>query len=350
MHKLTKFKDQMQAKQIEWRRRKLDNHERGKHNGRFYDHVLPAREWELNLWHAISQGHGVDSQLDTSLPTYLKAEAVRKHSGSHNLLSSWVLCANLYFPFRGEAGRQLLAGFLQETVSPAIKSVGRVDLEYESRDKRLTPHALLGEPGTGRGAGQTSPDVAFEVEAASGPGLVLVECKFTEHSFYPCSGRTKPQSTSQVPNPNPSRCLNLVTVLDAPAEQCHLCTWGRLYWEYLGPVINHDLAGSLKVCPAAYGGYQLFRQQALVEGIARNSGLALVISAVAYDWRNSGLMTCMARSTGLADIRRDWATLFPGKAGFATFTHQAWVAWVAKHDQNGAWNDWLVYVKGRYGL
>lgn len=340
---MAKFKDSMKVYQIKWRREHLPNQERGKQNAGWYDHVLPWHQWQLNLWPEIS------GESKNSISSYLKDERIRKHNGSHNLLSSWILCANLYFPFRNEGGRKLLAGFLRETVTDQIVKVESVELEHAFKEYHLTPNFLLGETDGGRGAGQTSPDVAFEVETSNGPGVILVECKFTEHNFYPCSGRKK-KSTGRPPNPNVSRCFDFLGVLQNPSEQCHLCAWERKYWDHLEPIVDVAIAASLKRCPAATGGYQLFRQHALAEGLANTDEFELIVSSVAYDYRNQDLMKCMARSTGIDDISTKWKKLFAGKAEFITFTHQDWVMWVAENGQMDSWGNWLSYISERYDL
>ena len=108
------------------------------------------------------------------------------------------------------------------------------------------------------------------------------------------------------------------------------------------------MVGELSSCPAATGGYQLLRQHALALAIADHRRETLVVSAVAYDGRNEGLMRCLTRSTGLKDIRTDWPRLFGDQVIFKTFTHQSWVTWVAKHDTSGNWSDWVQYVSRRY--
>jgi len=335
------FYYRMRADQLEWRRQNLTNQDPGKQNGGKHEHVLPAEEWELNLWSDIN------SQSEHSLPNYLEENRIRRHTGSHNLLSSWALCANLYFPFRCEFGYEMLAGFLRQSISPEIKSVNGVELEYESDDASLKPATLLGEMDGGRGAGQTSPDIAFLVETQKGLGVIMVECKFTEHNFYGCSGH-KTNLKNSNPNLDPARCLNTAAVLDDTHKQCHLYERKRKYWDHLKPIINNQTLSQLKACPAAFGGYQLFRQQALAEGIAQSEKYALVVSAVAYDKRNTGLMGSLKRSTGITDIRSEWSPLFAGKAKFSVFTHQAWVSWVKNHDHQGHWKKWLEYIVERY--
>jgi hypothetical protein len=202
---------------------------------------------------------------------------------------------------------------------------------------------LLGEVGGSRGAGQTSPDVAFLVNG--GRGLVLTESKFTEKSFYSCSARTEEERPGRPANPNPSRCENPLRVLDDPSGQCHQVTWGRKYWQHLGPVIRRDMLSSLSCCPAGEAGYQLFRQQALAEACCEK--YALVISAVALDARNTTLRGSLA-ATGIHDIRQ-WGDLFAGRSKYRVFYHQNWVAWVRANDHEGRWRDWLSYVEERYG-
>lgn len=339
------FKEQLREDQIAWRASNLENQEPGYHNGKRYAHVLPRKLWEMNLWPGIRSGTA------HSLPEYLISDPndpIQAHTGVHNLLSSWVACANLYFPFRSERHRPILAEFLSAAVSDKIRSVTGVELEF-ALDGDLHPGRLLGECDRKRGSGQTSPDVAFQVELDGGMrGLVLVECKLTEHSFYRCSARTEAGSERREGNPDPSRCVDVPQLLAGPEGICHQKAWGRRYWQHLWPVTDRDRLSKLKGCPASTAGYQLFRQQALAEGIAASGKYALVVSCVAYDGRNEGLMGCLGR-TGMADVRVDWPKLFPGAATFTTFTHQEWVEWVRQQDRSSELDDWLGYVGGRYG-
>jgi len=339
---MTAFAEDMKSAQVEWRRTRLSNQTPGRQNNREYDHILPSAHWQLNLWPEIAEGG------TSALQAYLHDGAIRKHTGAHNLLSSWTLCANLYFPFRDADGKSLLAGFLREFISSDIQTVTAIELEYEAPDPNLKPAVLLGETDGARGAGQTSPDVAFEIRTSNGPGVVLVESKFTEYHFYACSGRKK-TPRGRVPNPDTSRCLDASSVLRAPQTKCHLVVWGRAYWKHLAPVTNPDAISSLKCCPAAFDGYQLFRQQALAEGLANSGAFPVVFSCVAYDSRNQDLMHCLRVSTGLQDIKHDWPQLFRGKSRFAVFTHQQWVSWVDAHASRSR-SSWLHYVRDRYGM
>ena len=260
--------------------------------------------------------------------------------------SSWVLCANLYFPFRQDP--QMLGGFLGAHVNSNIANLEHLELEY-AEDPPLDPTTLLGEPQGKRGANQTSPDIAFIVSlTGGGRGLILTESKFTEHAFYECSGRKR-----ETGNPDPTRCLKPSRVFDDPSSPCHLLNWAngartnRRYWSYI--TVSERGRRQLRRCPAAISGYQLFRQQALAEGIARSGKYGLVASCVAYDARNATLISSLKRA-GIDNFAEEWGTMFEGNARFAAFTHQDWVRWVGDHDPNGQWSAWRAWIGERYGL
>ena len=326
--------------QVAWRKQYIASTEWGWQNGKCHPWILPRWLWEAGLWSGIRSGS------NNSLAEYLANNGVQKHEGSHNLKSSWIQCANLCFPFGGSvAGRSLLAGFLREHVADEIRSVDAVELEYEDKDAGLRPAVLLGETGGKRGSGQTSPDLGILVNEKR--GLALVENKLVEKSFYPCSARRTGDSRGRPGNPDPARCDQALAVAFDYQSQCHQTVWGRRYWEHLAPVVDNDRLSKLAHCPAAHSGYQLFRQQALAEGIAASGKYDFVISCVAADERNETLNSSLKR-TRIAELK-DWASLFRGRARFALFTHQQWVAWVGTHDAGNRWRDWLAYVESRYG-
>ena len=111
---------------------------------------------------------------------------------------------------------------------------------------------------------------------------------------------------------------------------------------------DHGVLATMPYCPAARRGYQLFRQTALAEGIARSGKYELTVSAVAVDERNSELNTCL-RKSGISGLRQ-WGAVFKARALFAVFTHQQWVAWVREHDREGRWSEWLSWVGARYAI
>lgn len=330
----------MNAHQTEWRRSNVSSSELGTWRRKPYPWIVPRNLWEEGLWPGIRTGS------DNPLPVYLEAAGVQKHSGVHNLKSSWTLCANLYFPFRGSSrDRNLLASFLHRHVTPQIETVDAIELEY-SEGGELHPSRLLGEMGGSRGAMQTSPDLGLLVNGGS--GLVLVENKFTERDFSDCSARNHRGSRERPGNPDAGRCEHALAVAGDPCGQCHQSAWGRRYWEHLAPVADREVLATLACCPAARGGYQLFRQTALAEGIARSGKYGLTVSAVAVDARNSELNLSLT-PCGLPELR-EWGTVFKGCAVFAVFTHQQWIGWVREHDREGRWSDWLGWIGARYAI
>ncbi|MFB0524003.1 MAG: hypothetical protein ACETVZ_00560 [Phycisphaerae bacterium] len=331
------FDTYVQKQQINWRLKHIKCQEQGEQNGKKRPWILPRRLWQKGLWPGIRSGSG------HPLPDYLEKNNIDKHIGVHNLKSSWVLCTNLYFPFQRD--HDMVTGFLREKLYPLIKSVDKIELEY-AEEPPLDPQTLLGEPDVGkRGKNQTSPDVAFVVNGNK--GLILTENKFTEHSFYECSGRKK-----EYGNPDIKRCLDFEFISSDIVDNCYQLNWedgrrkNRKYWDYIR--ISDKGQQTLRRCPAAISGYQLFRQQSLAEAIAKLGKYEFVISCVAYDERNKTLVGSLS-GTGINDFTKDWACLFEGKAKFATFTHQQWVDWVRKNDNQGRWEKWLEYIEQRYG-
>lgn len=304
----------------------------------YHSHIIPRSIWLENVWKEIRKE--LDEYLEN--PEY----DVKAHTGTHNLLSSWIVCANLYFMVRTkESLRQIMLRFLQERVSDQITDISDVQLEFAfQKGDKLHPAELLGELDGNRGSGQTSPDIAFLVKTISGDGLVLTENKFVEHSFYPCSARRTKSKGEHEGNPDPARCMKATIGYDHKSN-CHQTAWGRKYWSLLN--LSEFGKRTLQRCPAATAGYQLFRQQALAEGIAQSGRFTLVASTVAFDERNTDLIGCI-KTTGVNDFQTSWGKLFEGKAKFTTWTHQEWVQFVRDNQVNAEFDEWLEYLKERY--
>jgi hypothetical protein len=317
--------------QTEWRAKNLNIRGNGKHNGKSYPWILPHQNWEEGLWAGVR----------TPLSSYLSQRTIKVHSGVNNLKSSWILCANLYFPFCQDL--DLLKRFFVEELSLPIMEVLEVELEYAA-DPPLDPATLLGESKGIRGQNQTSPDIAFIVKTTKGRrGIILNENKFTEDHFYRCSGRD-----NKYGNPDTKRCMNFRKVLGHPEEECFQMQWNRpkrRYWDWLKPRFNDEARGIFKCCPAAKHGYQLFRQQALGEALAKMADYDLVVSSVSYDRRNDKLVSSLAK-TGIGHFS-EWGKMFSGKVIFKTFTHQQWIQFIEKQNDR-SWDSWLHYVKNRY--
>lgn len=329
------FYDQQKQAQIVWRKSNISSTEYGYQNGKLYEHIIPRNLWKETLW----QGIGND------LPVYLSSKNIQPHTGTHNLLSSWIVCANLYFIVRiNHDFKQLMLGFLQKHVSSKITGITNTELEF-AFDGALSPEKLLGEYGGNRGSGQTSPDVAFIVEIDSGNGIILTECKYTEHSFYPCSARNTKDSKNKIANPTPYRCMHAAKRYNYKAI-CHQTVWQRKYWDHL--TLSEHGKTILKRCPASTAGYQLFRQHSLAEGISATDKFGLVVTSVAFDGRNQTLINCM-RKTGIPDFTTEWGKLFTGKALFKTWTHQEWVEHVRQNGKEPLQKEWVNYMNSRYG-
>jgi hypothetical protein len=285
-------------------------------------------------------------QLEKNLETYLIKENVQHHTGVHNLLSSWVLCSNLYFgTYINDKFKELFRQFLEKKLGERIDIINEIHLEF-ALPGNLSPANLLGEPDGKRGSGQTSPDVAVSFTTDGKKGLLLIECKYTEHSFYNCSGRKRKTNSGLISNPNPERCLAKETVLDLQ-NNCHQILWGRKYWDYLE--ISKYGINILTKCPASIGGYQLVRQQALAEGIIKSGKYNKVFSCVAYDGRNEQLMASM-RLVGISSIKDEFKKLFNTKSDFISWEHQEWVEYVRNNSQEQFEKDWIKYMNERYNM
>ena len=111
------FDQWMREFQIEWRKSNAPSVEHGFRGPRQYPHILPEDLWEEGLW------PGIGSESENSLPTYLQRTGVQKHRYAHHLNSSWMLRANLHFPFRATAdARGVFVSFLNRHVAAEIDS------------------------------------------------------------------------------------------------------------------------------------------------------------------------------------------------------------------------------------
>ena len=217
--------------QLNWRKKQNNlSEEYGIQNGNKYPHILPKNEWIKTVW----------DQFSNELLSYLQREKIQHHTGSHNLLSSWVLCSNLYFgTIINNDQKELFRQYLESKLGIKIDSIKNIHLEFVLSEK-LSPKILLGEPGGIRGTRQTTPDLAIEFTSNGNEGLVLVECKYTEHSFYDCPAKRNNKESSHI-------CFNRMGF----SEKCIQNEWGRKYWEYIN---ISEYGENLKYCPAYIGG------------------------------------------------------------------------------------------------
>jgi hypothetical protein len=316
--------------QIAWRKNQKDiSKEYGFQNGNEYPHIIPKNEWFKTVY----------KQFEANLLEYLDKEDIQHHTGSHNLLSSWILCANLYFGiFINENLKELFRQFLEKKLSVVIDKIEEMHLEYVLGGN-LNPKELLGEPGGKRGTKQTTPDLAIVFTSKGKKGLLLVECKYTEKSFYNCSG-------GKVNSDQMNSCKNKEALKNLKSK-CFMNEWNRKYWNYLK--ISDNGLKLLNSCPAFIGGFQIVRQQALAEGIATLGKFNYVWSCIAYDGRNENLMKSM-KPLGINSIKRKWENLFELKTNFSVWEHQEWVKYVNENGKGLFERNWLDYINDRYNM
>lgn len=331
------FREAMLEQQLKWRKINLPwITENGIQNGRKYEHILPRKNKIENFYPPIRSGLFEDGV------GYIEKNKIQPHTGIHNLLSSWVLCANLYWPFRNADGFKILGEYLSYYTGIDIYKIEAMELEYE--EEALSPQEVLGEDVGIRGSGQTSPDLAIKFSTKNAQsGILLIESKFTEHSFYSCSGYNKTKPGKPV-NPDKKRCHKTQGIIQSDFQDCHLIAWGRKYWDLLKGDLDYAKYGSLKKCPMASCCYQLFRQQALAKGF-RNK-YDIVVSCVTVDPRNTKLIS-LSSTVGLKPFPDGWKELFPNSP-FQWLTHIAWFEFVKSHNESGRWDDWIRYVEERY--
>ncbi|MGA2408508.1 MAG: hypothetical protein ABSF81_17420 [Bacteroidales bacterium] len=335
------FKNKMRDYQIIWKLKYLSSIKgKGYQNGKSYDHILPKSNEQENFFNPIR------NELFNPNNGYLKGNNIKPHTGIHNLLSSWTLCANMYWPFNNDEGKILLSKWLSKQIQLDISEIVKLELEYEDPIPDLKTGLLLGENNQGmRGSGQTSPDLAVLFKTAQGKkGILLIESKFTEHSFYVCSGYQKKTLTNNIPNPDKTRCLSTTSILSSDFEDCHLNTWGRKYWNLLRLDLNKDAFKALSRCPMSTSCYQIFRQQALAKGYEKHYDV--VASCVVTDERNITLVNS-SKSTGMSTFPEGWKNLFPNLP-FYWLTHNSWFKYVRANNSNGRWNEWIEYIGVRY--
>jgi hypothetical protein len=339
MDKYNTFRDNQIKLQRDWRKSQENiSKENGIYKGKSYDYIIPEGEWQETIF----------PKLKEDLRSYLKEKNIEPHEGAHDLLSSWILCANLYFGTRindNDNFKELFRQFLKEKLSLQIDKIDDIDLEYTPTGK-LSPKEILGEYGENR---HTRPDIAVHINDKE--GLILGESKYTEKSFYDCSAGPYYPENERIkqfnPNPDIMRCMKM-KILNNLKNDCHSYKeWRRKYWDQLS--ISENGMRKFKECPACNGGFQLVRQQALAEGIAKSGKYKKVVSCVAFDGRNEVLMKCM-ESSGIKSIRDEWKELFNLKSGFSVWEHQEWVEYVRQHGKTEFETEWCKYMKDRYDM
>jgi len=314
------FRKEMQAKMITY---KIDDMD-------IYEHILPARQWTQNLWSGIRR-----TAVD-----YFRRKKIKWHNQKDNLLSSQILCVNMFFSLKKHTS--LLDSFLSDFY-PSLAKVTDIDFEYIGPRTRNYFNEL-----GGRGYNRTSADVAITWEDNKGKNnLLLVEFKFTEANFGECS---------KSGNPDRERCNHAELIISSPETQCYRSERKRTYWDIIlspqGPFIQ-EMLSKAKYCPFRYDFYQLMRNQLLAKCVAEDedSGFHTVEFAVCYDDGNKTLMNLSHPIAGNSNPFTSWQSFLKNPSSFKYFTIQQLLEHI-DHTDNlpSELQQWRTYLNKRYDL
>src|SRR5690554_6329595 len=130
------FNESQRQSQINWCKANISYSERGSHNGKTYEYIIPNDKWLDTVFPVIQN----------ELNIYIEEKGIIKHTGVNNLMSSWVLSANLYFFVRSSKNfNSLMLKFLKQKVSDTITEILDVHFEFAFDDgNALHPSNLLG--------------------------------------------------------------------------------------------------------------------------------------------------------------------------------------------------------------
>ncbi len=325
------FSEVMKAKMAAYKTETLGINENGKWRGREYKHILPSRLWTKNLWSGISE----------TAVEHFRSNKIKWHNYRDNLLSSQILCVNVFFPLLNCPS--LLDNFLRKFY-PSLDKVTDIDFEYIGpKDKNY-----FNETG-GRGYSRTSADVSITWEDTKGKNnLLLIEFKFTEQNFGGC-GKSE--------NPNPDRCYHGESVICSNKTQCYRSQVGRPYWDMIlspqGPFRVERLKKT-GYCPFKYDFYQLMRNQLLAKCIAedKSTGCSTVEFAVCSDARNKTLLTLSRPIDGNSNPLTVWQSFLKNKNkdSFKYFTIQQLLEHIDRENLPDELKSWRAYLDKRYGL
>ncbi len=327
---MSDFRSRMETAAIRYKEEVLGLRKPGNWRGGKYRHILPIEVWDLNLW----------EQIRDAARIHFVEEEIAWHDQRHNLLSSQILCVNIFFPLRNE--QTLLAGFLASRV-PQLDRVGKMYFEY------IGDRNYLNEPG-GRGQMRTSADVALEwFDVSNSRGLLLLEFKFTEREFGRCGGATSKGNVDR------SRCRQPSKVVQAPKKMCYLVDpKQRPYWKIaLGPdsPLRIDLLAKEPYCPFRYDFYQLMRNQFLAHLIESDphSGFQCASFGAVYHAENDQLLRMGRPFDRERNPLRAWAALLREPDRFITFTVQDLLTWMYPRLPSHL-DEWRSFLSKKYGL
>jgi len=322
------FKKQLQNSQAEYKENSLKIKECGTWRDKRYRHILPEDDWAQNLWENIRG----------SVTRYFEDNEIAWHKEKDNLLSSQIMCVNLFFPLKQYPN--VLKPWLAQTY-PDIQDVVGIDLEYIGPENKN----YFKETG-GRGQNRTSSDVSIEWKDKQGKkNLLLLEFKFTESNFGNCSKKE---------NLDRRLCHSAKNVVNSPQTQCYraLPQVGRTYWQFIldnsSPFKKEALMTETH-CPFLYGFYQLMRNQLLAHCIQSDIdiGFHRVEFGVMYHADNDKLLIMSHKFGEERNPFKAWLTLLKNPDTFHVFTIQGFL----NSTETGLPHElknWRSYIKERY--
>lgn len=332
---MTDLRNKMRDWMVQYKMDTLKVSEQGTYRGHRHPHLLPQNSWVLNLWEGAcykAVRHFAQSQISW-------------HDQKHNLLSSQILCVNLFFPLREHP--DILRLWLSSHLAD-VREITDLDFEYVGPDDPQDPSGYrnyFNEPGN-RGQNRTSADVAITWRDNKGSAnLLLLEFKFTEPNFGECSKQG---------NPDQKRCLSSREVVTSPRTQCYRAEVGRVYWDIIlasDSPFRQDLLTVEAICPFRYDFYQLMRNQLLAHCIQRDPELNYdkVEFGVMYHADNDKLVDMRRSFDGEKDPIRAWQRLLREPSTFHSFTVQQFLGTIEPKLPVDLVN-WRRYLKEKYLL
>lgn len=254
------------------------------------------------------------------------------------MLSSQILCVNLFFPLREHLN------VIQSFLTPHFREIERVteiDFEYTGPKDKNYFH----ESG-GRGQNRTSSDIAITWEdKSSNRNLLLLEFKFVEQDFGACSRQG---------NPDWTRCQSVEKVIQTPEENCWRAILKRTYWNMIlssNSPFHKEALTAEKYCPFHYDFYQLMRNQLLAYCIETDleENFKRVDFGVVYHADNDNLLRMARPFAGERNPLKAWQILLKDPTRFHTFTIREFVGAVDKGLPVGL-AGWRSYLKQKYDL
>lgn len=320
--------EKVREQQTRYKKDVLSIKDKGKWRGKLYDHILPEEVWEINLWDGIREA----AQL------YFQTKKIAWHKDKHNMLSSQIMCLNIFFPLKQHLD------VLKTWLSSEFSDVGNVvDLDFEYIGPNNKNY--FNEEG-GRGQNRTSSDISIVwLDKANRKNMLLLEFKFNESSFGKC-GQDK--------NPNPKRCLFSRKIIASPKTQCYRAQVKRTYWDIIlsdkSPFKKEYLTAT-SYCPFRYDFYQLMRNQLLAHCIKSDSqaGFHKVEFGVIYHADNNELLRMSHPFDGKRDPLKAWPSLLRNPDSFHVSTTQNFIHTI-EISLPDTLNVWRKYIKERYEI